>query len=115
MRTSVGRVLERRGRGGRTRARGSSARPSCAGAAHVLGACATLAFACSEVFAQQAPQTVLAPAGEQARSIGGLWWFFFYVLSAVWVLVVAATLFAIVKGRGRKAGSEETPGEPEVE
>ena len=81
----------------------------------VVLACVALACAFSNAFAQQAPQTALAPAGEQARSIGDLWWLFFYVLSAVWVLVVAATLFALVKGRGGKAGSEDTPDEPEVE
>ena len=79
-----------------------------------MGACAALALACSKTFAQQAPQTALAPAGDQARSIGDLWWLFFYVLSAVWVIVVAATLFAFVKGRGRKAGSEDVPDAPEV-
>jgi cytochrome c oxidase subunit 2 len=95
MRTSRGRVFERRRR--------------------VAFACASVAFACSNAFAQQAPQTALAPAGEQARSIGDLWWLFFYVLSAVWVIVIAATLFALAKGRGRKAGSEDTPDAPEVE
>jgi len=76
--------------------------------------CAAPAFARAVALAQQAPQNALAPAGEQARSIGDLWWLFYYVLSAVWVLVIVATLFAVFKGR-RKAGSEETPGAPEVE
>ncbi|HKG13261.1 MAG TPA: cytochrome c oxidase subunit II [Pyrinomonadaceae bacterium] len=84
------------------------------GASRVTRACASIAFACSSALAQQAPQNALAPAGEQARSIGDLWWLFYYVLWAVWALVVAAALFAVVKGMGRKAGSGETPDEPEV-
>ena len=84
------------------------------GALSFTRACAAIVFACSSVFAQQAPQNALAPAGEQARRIGDLWWLFYYVLWAVWVLVVAATLFAVVKGRGRRAGSGEILDKPEV-
>src|SRR5919107_4847729 len=115
MRTSLGRVSGRRTRSAPSPARASSARASYAGAARLLSACAAPAFARAVVFAQQAPQNALAPAGEQARSIGDLWWLFYYVLSAVWVIVIAATLFALAKGRGRKAGSEDTPDAPEVE
>lgn len=64
----------------------------------MLSACAF-----TDAFAQEAPQTALDPAGTQARSIGDLWWFFFYVLSTIWVLVVIATLLAIFYGwRNRK-------------
>jgi cytochrome c oxidase subunit 2 len=98
MKTSRGRLVVRRGRG----------------AARVALVCAAVVFAWSNAFAQQAPQTALAPAGEQARSIGDLWWLFYYVLWAVWALVVAAALFAVLKGLGRKAGSEDVPDEPEV-
>src|SRR3954470_3525582 len=98
MKTSQRRVVEQRRRG-----------VTC-----VVLVCAAVVFACSNVFAQQAPQTALAPAGEQARSIGDLWWLFYYVLWAVWALVVAAALFAVLKGMGRKAGSEDVPDEPEV-
>lgn len=98
MKTSRARVVERRRRN----------------VTRVALACASSVFARSFAFAQQAPQTALAPAGEQARSIGDLWWLFYYVLWAVWVLVIAATLFALFKGRGRKAGSEDVPDAPEV-
>ena len=93
---------------------GTRGRTERESALRVAVACVALVFACSNALAQQAPQTALAPAGEQARSIGDLWWLFFYVLSAVWVLVVAATLFALVKGRGRKAGPDEILDKPEV-
>lgn len=114
MSTSRGRVSGRRSGAAASPSPSSSARASYAGAARALSACAALALARSVAFAQQAPQTALVPAGEQARSIGDLWWLFYYVLWAVWALVVAAALFAVLKGKGRNAGSEDVPDEPEV-
>src|ERR1043165_2060732 len=83
-------------------------------ASGLIRACALLACAFVSASAQQGPQTALAPAGTQARNIGGLWWLFFYVLSAVWVLVMFATALALLYGRRKREESEPkaVEGEP---
>jgi cytochrome c oxidase subunit 2 len=82
-------------------------------------ACVLWACAFSNAYAQQSTQTALDPAGTQARTIGDLWWLFFYVLSAVWVLVMLATLLAVFHGRrhGKTSGpgtDSDAPAEPSV-
>jgi cytochrome c oxidase subunit 2 len=37
-------------------------------------------------------QSALNPAGDQARNIGGLWWLFFWVLAAIYLIVIALLL-----------------------
>jgi len=75
-----------------------------------------LLLACAFVTAsaQQGPQSALAPAGTQARDIGGLWWLFFYVLSAVWVLLMVAAAIAVFRGWRNKEEAEPraVEGEP---
>ena len=86
-------------------------RPAVSG---MLRACLLLSCAFSRAHAQQGPQTALDPAGTQARHIGGLWWLFFYVLSAVWVLVMIATLLSVFYGRRNReaSGPQAAEGEP---
>src|ERR1044072_8698900 len=97
----------------KTRGRGRERALRCA-ASRLLGVCALLACACLSASAQQGPQTALAPAGTQARNIGGLWWLFFYVLSAVWVLGMFATWLALLYRRrnGKESGPKVVEGEP---
>ncbi len=96
---------------GRERTGGATLRRA---ASRLLGVCALLACAFVSASAQQGPQTALAPTGTQARNIGGLWWLFFYVLSAVWVLVMIATALAVLYGRRNREESEPkaVEGEP---
>ncbi len=54
-------------------------------------------------------QSVLYPAGIQAARISHVWWVMLIVCTIVWVLVAAATLIAVA--RGRKAASTATEGE----
>jgi cytochrome c oxidase subunit 2 len=44
-------------------------------------------------------QSPLSPAGLEAESINRLWWLMFYVCSAVFVLVIAAMLLAVLHAR----------------
>ena len=55
-------------------------------------------------------ESALDPAGPQADRINGLWWYMFWVSAAVWILVVAALLYAAWRGRQRDAAdqSDET-------
>jgi cytochrome c oxidase subunit 2 len=46
-------------------------------------------------------QSALHPAGPQASQIADLWWLMFWVCAAVFVLVLAAALAALVRARGR--------------
>jgi cytochrome c oxidase subunit 2 len=49
-------------------------------------------------------QSALDPAGPQAERIGDLWWLMFWVCTAVFLLVVAATLGAVLRrGQGSDA------------
>jgi len=62
-------------------------------------------------------QNSLAPAGEQAGNIANLWWIYFWVLTAIFVLVAIFLFFAMMR-RGRRskvegaAGQIEHPAEP---
>jgi cytochrome c oxidase subunit 2 len=56
------------------------------------------AFA-SSAFASD--QNALRPAGPQAAQIASLWWLFFWVCAAVYVIVIAVFIGAIIKGRRR--------------
>ena len=44
-------------------------------------------------------QSALDPAGPQAERISDLWWLMFWICSIVFVLVIAALLMALVRGR----------------
>jgi cytochrome c oxidase subunit II len=46
-------------------------------------------------------RSVLDPAGPQAALIAGLWWWMFWIFSAIFLLVVAALLIAIFQARVR--------------
>src|SRR5947209_5420853 len=89
-------------------------RPLRRAASALLRVCLLLACAFVCARAQQGPQSALDAAGTQARNIGRLWWLFFYVLSAVWVLVMVATLLAVYYGRRDRKESEPkaVEGEP---
>jgi cytochrome c oxidase subunit 2 len=47
-------------------------------------------------------QSAIDPAGHGADEISKLWWLFFYVCTAVFVLVIVALLIAIYKGRRKR-------------
>ena len=47
----------------------------------------------------KAIESALRSAGPQAGRIESLWWFMFWIATAVWVLVVAYTAYALIKGR----------------
>jgi cytochrome c oxidase subunit 2 len=49
----------------------------------------------------QFPQSVLAPAGPQAATIGSLWWFILAVATVVFVAVMVALLYAVLHRRPR--------------
>jgi cytochrome c oxidase subunit 2 len=57
------------------------------------------------------PQAALDVAGPQAAHIGGLWWLFVAICSAVMLAVVIALAIAVVRGlrRGRDAASRHAP------
>jgi cytochrome c oxidase subunit 2 len=45
-------------------------------------------------------QSALDPAGAGAATISGIWWLFFWVCTAVFVLVMAALVWAMLRRRG---------------
>ena len=55
-------------------------------------------------------ESAFDPAGPQAGRINALWWYMFGVSAAVWVLVVAALMYAAWRGRRREVPdkSDET-------
>jgi cytochrome c oxidase subunit 2 len=61
----------------------------------------------AELPAWEGAQSALAPAGPGARGIEGLWWQFIAVLGAVFVLVLVATLWALL--RRRRPGPDVAP------
>ena len=52
-------------------------------------------------------QSALHPAGLQAAHISGLWWFLFWLLTAVYVVVMATLLIGL--RRSRRAGGTPAP------
>jgi cytochrome c oxidase subunit 2 len=54
-------------------------------------------------------QAALDPAGPQARSIAGVWWFFFGTTAAVYALVMLALAVALVHGDRRGAAGAPEP------
>jgi cytochrome c oxidase subunit 2 len=59
-------------------------------------------------------QSVLSPAGEQGSHIAHLWWIYFWVLSAIFVLV-AIFLFIAISRRSSAVSAEPITGEPPPE
>src|ERR1051325_11113309 len=47
-------------------------------------------------------QSALDPTGPQAARIGNLWWLLLVVCSAVFLLVIAFTLYSVVRSRRRR-------------
>ncbi|HEY0526534.1 MAG TPA: cytochrome c oxidase subunit II, partial [Stellaceae bacterium] len=45
-------------------------------------------------------QSALDPAGKGAEAIGGIWWLFFWVCTAVYVLVMLTLIWAMLRRRG---------------
>jgi cytochrome c oxidase subunit 2 len=56
-------------------------------------------------------QSALAPAGEQGGNIARLWWIFFWVLSAIFVLVSLVVFLALVRPRGPERDEVKMPNE----
>jgi cytochrome c oxidase subunit 2 len=57
-------------------------------------------------------QSVLDPAGPHAGRLSQLWWLFFFILAAVYVLVMIALVVSIMRGRARRkmtAGGRKIP------
>jgi cytochrome c oxidase subunit 2 len=54
-------------------------------------------------------QSALDPAGPQAARISKIWWLFFYVSVAVFVLVTIFLLLAVLRGRWRRESAGDTP------
>ncbi|MDQ3821117.1 MAG: cytochrome C oxidase subunit II, partial [Acidobacteriota bacterium] len=66
--------------------------------------CLSAAFACLFLAGCRGGiQSAIDPAGPQANRISKLWWLMFYVCSAVFVLVILATLAAVVRSRSRQS------------
>jgi cytochrome c oxidase subunit 2 len=61
---------------------------------HARGAVAAAALAVLGGCTLNRQQNALEPGGPQAAQLEGLWWFAFWVSAAVWVLTVAALLYA---------------------
>ena len=59
-----------------------------------------------------AQQSALAPAGTQSQRIADLWWFFLALLGAVFVIVMAFTLWTLVRRPPAWADSIEQTHEP---
>lgn len=57
------------------------------------------------------PRSILEPLGPQAERIADLWWLFFWVCAAVYVLVFAALAAAVVRRRAQGRAAAE-PGGP---
>ncbi|HEX8073123.1 MAG TPA: cytochrome c oxidase subunit II [Pyrinomonadaceae bacterium] len=76
------------------------------------------ALACvSAAACRRGMQSALDPAGPQARRIENLWWLFFYVCAAVFVLVMVWTLAAVYRARVRRretATALDVTDEPEL-
>jgi cytochrome c oxidase subunit 2 len=53
-------------------------------------------------------QSVVHPAGIQAARVAHLWWTMFGICAAVWVMVAAAALWAIQRGRRGAAAPQES-------
>ena len=54
------------------------------------------------VVASELPQNSLDPAGPDARQIDNLWWLVFWIATAIFVVVQAALLYAVIRFRRRK-------------
>ena len=59
-------------------------------------------------------QSVLNPAGDHARNISQLWWIFFYVMSAIYLLVLVFMVVGALRcrARGAVADAPVEPSEP---
>lgn len=53
-------------------------------------------------------QSALDPAGTQATHISQLWWIYFYVLIAIFVLTLLSAVFAILRGRSQQPDAPTT-------
>jgi cytochrome c oxidase subunit 2 len=83
--------------GAARRALGRPGLRAAAGAGLALGGCT-------------GPQSMLDPAGPGAAAIGTLWWVLLVVLTAVFLVVMAALAVALVRGSGAGAGGDALPG-----
>jgi cytochrome c oxidase subunit II len=54
-------------------------------------------------------QSALDPAGPQADRIGQLWWFMFWACTAVFIVVMMALAYAIVRGRRARQSTTDSP------
>ena len=75
------------------------------GRGEMIGSCsrrvsASPALCVSSFFLLLQSQSALDPAGQQASSIGKLWWLMFYTLSAVFIIVMCVLLVAAFRPRG---------------
>jgi cytochrome c oxidase subunit 2 len=59
--------------------------------------------ACASMLACAGNESVLDAGGPQAHRIDGLWWYMFWTAAIVWVLVAGTLMYALRKGRDRKA------------
>ncbi|HYE71929.1 MAG TPA: hypothetical protein VEF04_01305, partial [Blastocatellia bacterium] len=60
-------------------------------------------------------QSALDPVGPQASKISTLFWFFFWVMSAIWIAVMLVMIIAIRRGRQKRVIAESQAMQPEVE
>lgn len=79
--------------------------PRAHAAAAALLACAPLVAGCRGAL----DQSVLEPAGPLARRVEHLWWFAFWVSTAVYVLTVGALIWAAWRARRRARAGEPPP------
>ncbi|MFL6447329.1 MAG: cytochrome c oxidase subunit II [Bryobacteraceae bacterium] len=71
------------------------------------GSVATFAFCATDV------QSVVNPVGPQSGKIANLWWFFFWLLGAIFILVMIATLWTLSRPN-RGFGQEPLEGTHQV-
>ncbi|MCA1582256.1 MAG: cytochrome c oxidase subunit II [Acidobacteria bacterium] len=64
---------------------------------------AAAALLCAALSGCRGIQSSLDPAGREAAKISGLWWLFFYVCTAVFVLVLAFLFYGVFRRRSEDA------------
>lgn len=59
-------------------------------------------------------QSVLSPAGPQAGTIAHLWWIFFAILGSIYVIVISAAVYGLLRRRRSEPAADGVPfyGEP---
>jgi cytochrome c oxidase subunit 2 len=81
---------------------------------HLLYLCGCLAVLCFTACGE-GNQSALDPAGTQDDRWNRLWWFVFWICSAVFVIVMSAFIVALIRGRQNRQKLEVSSEVPEME